>query len=159
MVRVLFVCLGNICRSPAAEGIMNKYLTQKNMNNHVQCDSAGTSGYHDDELPDSRMRQCASDRGFNLDSRSRKLKKEDLDIFDYIIAMDGQNMSNIKGLIEKNHEHYQKKIHMMTHFCRNHKVKDVPDPYFSSEDGFNQVLDLLDDAVCGLIDHLKEDCL
>ncbi|MCY4524523.1 MAG: low molecular weight phosphotyrosine protein phosphatase [Halobacteriovoraceae bacterium] len=157
MKRVLFVCLGNICRSPAAEGIMKKYITQQGMDALVECDSAGTANYHQGQLPDARMRKSAALRGFNLDSKARQFKRDDLDEFDYIIAMDKQNMEGIQAMIEKDHQRYQKKLHMMTSFCKSHTQTEVPDPYYSSSDGFNLVLDILDDAVDGLIRHIKKE--
>ena len=149
MKRILFVCMGNICRSPAAEGIMLKKVKEKGLESFYHIDSAGTYGYHQGELPDSRMRAHASRRGYNLTSRSRLVTGADFEQFDLIIGMDDDNIRNLKR-IAPNPE-LQRKICRMTDFCRIHAVDCVPDPYYGGASGFELVLDLLEDACDGLI--------
>ena len=149
MKRILFVCMGNICRSPAAEGVMLKKVKEKGLESFYHIDSAGTYGYHQGELPDSRMRAHASRRGYNLTSRSRLVTGADFEQFDLIIGMDDDNIRNLKR-IAPNPE-LQRKICRMTDFCRTYFADCVPDPYYGGASGFELVLDLLEDACDGLI--------
>lgn len=152
--KILFVCLGNICRSPAGEGIMKAIIDKRELNDKIAVDSAGTSGYHDGELPDSRMRKHGAKRGYEFNSLSRKFTVNDFDNFDLILAMDDSNYSNIMRLspdIES-----QKKVFRMVHFSQNFDYDHVPDPYYSGADGFELVLDLLEDACSGLMQYLEE---
>ncbi len=151
MKRILFVCLGNICRSPAAEGIMRTLLEQEERSEEFEIDSAGTYGGHAGELPDARMRVHAARRGYILDSRSRKFYPEaDFPKFDLIIAMDDQNIADLKRLAKSNEE--RGKIRKMTDFCltMGHH-RNVPDPYYRGEEGFELVLDILEDGVRGIL--------
>ncbi len=147
-VKILFVCLGNICRSPSAEGIMKKMVKDRGLENQIFIDSAGTSGWHEGELPDRRMRTHAARRGYDLDSRSRPVKYDDFFDFDLIIGMDDQNIANLKSLAPDNKS--REKIHRMTEYCTRHNLDHVPDPYCGGADGFELVLDLLEDACEGL---------
>jgi len=153
MKRILFVCLGNICRSPAAEGIFKKKVQEQGLEAEFLIDSAGTYGYHEGELPDYRMRDHASQRGYYLTSRTRQIKKDDFEKFDLIIAMDDNNLYNLKRLAPDRES--QQKIHLMTDYCRNFTDDHVPDPYYSGPSGFEYVLDLLEDACEGLLDTFK----
>jgi len=148
-MKILFVCLGNICRSPSAEGVMKKLIKDKGLENRVYIDSAGTHGYHEGELPDSRMRAHAARRGYNLDSRSRPVKYSDFFDFDLIIGMDDRNIANLKRMAPDDES--VKKIHRMTEYCTRHTLDHVPDPYYGGADGFELVLDLLEDACEGLL--------
>ena len=150
---VLFVCLGNICRSPSGEAVLKAKLTDAGLDKDVFVDSAGTSGYHEGDVADERMQSHAVKRGFNLTSISRQISPTDFDRFDYIIAMD---KSNYQNLINKAYtpEHKQK-ISMMTDFSQTHSG-DVPDPYYGGSQGFENVLDILEDSVDGLIQELRE---
>ena len=150
---VLFVCLGNICRSPSGEAVLKAKLEDAGLENEVFVDSAGTSGYHEGDHADERMQSHAVKRGFNLSSISRKVRPADYDRFDYIIAMDSSNYQN---LINKAYtpEHKQK-ISLMTDFSQLHSG-DVPDPYYGGSQGFETVLDILEDSVDGLIKELQE---
>ena len=150
---VLFVCLGNICRSPSGEPVLKAKLEEAGLENEVFVDSAGTSGYHEGDRADERMQSHAVKRGFNLSSISRQIRPADYDRFDYIIAMDSSNYQN---LINKAYtpEHKQK-ISLMTDFSQLHSG-DVPDPYYGGSQGFETVLDILEDSVDGLIKELKE---
>ncbi len=153
MKKILFVCLGNICRSPTAEGVMNKLLEEKNLSNRIECDSAGTSSVHSGELPDSRSIKHALKRGVSMNSRSRHFDKSvDFDKFDLILVMDKNNFRSIKNQDLNNI--YSSKIRLMTDFCSSTKVDEVPDPYFSGDEGFETVLDILEDATEGLLKYL-----
>lgn len=150
---VLFVCLGNICRSPSAEAVLKAKLKDAGLEKEVFVDSAGTSGYHEGDHADQRMQSHAIKRDFNLTSISRQVHPSDYDRFDYIIAMDA---SNYQHLVNKAHSPEQKqKISLMTDFSQNH-TGDVPDPYYGGTQGFENVLDILEDSVDGLIQELKE---
>ena len=153
MKKILFVCLGNICRSPTAEGVMNKLLEEKKISHKIECDSAGTSSVHAGELPDSRSIKHALKRGVTMSSRSRPFDKSiDFDNFDLILVMDKNNLRSIKNQDLNNI--YSDKIRLMTDFCSSIKAEEVPDPYFTGEDGFETVLDILEDAADGLLKHL-----
>lgn len=151
--KILFVCMGNICRSPAAEGIMKHKIEEKGLTPLFEIDSAGTYGYHEGELPDSRMRAHASKRGYNLISRSRPITYDDFHTFDLIIAMDDDNIRNLNRMAPDLES--QQKICRMTDYCRLHTNDHVPDPYYGGSSGFELVLDLLEDACEGLIKALK----
>lgn len=152
-IRVLFVCLGNICRSPAAEGIMKKLVADKNLEDFVIIDSAGTSGWHEGELPDARMRSHGRKRGYDFCSRSRLFKRVDFDRFDYIVVMDDSNYSNVSSLALTDGD--EKKIHRMTDFSSRFSHDHIPDPYYSGASGFELVLDLLEDACEGLLSDIE----
>jgi protein-tyrosine phosphatase len=152
--RIVFVCLGNICRSPSAENIMNLQLRQRGLANQVECDSAGTSGYHVGSAPDSRMNAAAKRKlKIELAGRSRKFQAFDFNEFDLILAMDRDNYRQIASLDPTGGKHASK-VRLICEFCQTHSLKEVPDPYYGGEDGFNFVIELLEDACNGLIDHL-----
>ncbi|MFV0328752.1 MAG: low molecular weight protein-tyrosine-phosphatase [Dysgonomonas sp.] len=153
--RVLFVCLGNICRSPAAEGIFKKMVKDQGLSNQITVDSAGTAGYHNGELPDPRMRQHGARRGYDFDSYSRMFIEEDYDRFDIILAMDDNNYRNILRLSPDVES--QKKVYRMVDFSQQYSNDHVPDPYYSGAEGFELVLNLLEDACAGLLDKIKKD--
>lgn len=155
--KILFVCLGNICRSPAAEGIMKEIVRQKGMSNRVLVDSAGTAGYHIGELPDPRMRSHGAQRGYKFNSLSRKFHTSDFDDFDLILAMDDNNFNNIMG--QSPDLESQKKVHRMVEYSQRFAHDHIPDPYYSAADGFELVLDLLEDACDGLMKNLEENKL
>ncbi len=152
--KILFVCLGNICRSPAAEGIMQK-LVQKWGIESLEIDSAGVLGYHAGELPDSRMRTHALKRGYVLSHRSRQVTMNDFYNFDMIIGMDDRNIDDLRDLAPSPEE--WKKIHRMTDYCRKTTADHVPDPYYGGSQGFDHVLDLLEDTCEGLLTFLTQD--
>lgn len=150
--KLLFVCLGNICRSPAAENMMN-HLAQDGLGDQIICDSAGTAGYHIGSSPDRRMTAAANDRGIQLQGKARQLQKSDLQQFDLILAMDRENYQNILSLATTQAE--RDKVHLMCDFCTRHSLKEVPDPYYGGPEGFVQVLDLLQDACEGLLKYVS----
>jgi protein-tyrosine phosphatase len=154
MKHILFVCLGNICRSPSAEAVFNAMIEKDGLGNKFQCDSAGTAAYHIGERADYRMRQFGLKRGYNLTSISRAFHpSSDFERFDYIIAMDRQNVRDLKSVARN--ENDRKKIHLMTDFSSNPNHDCVPDPYYGGDAGFELVLDILEDACEGLIARIK----
>lgn len=150
--RLLFVCLGNICRSPAAENIMNHLIQKANLGDRIVCDSAGTSSYHIGSAPDSRMTMAAKKRGIVLKGSARQFTSEDFENFDLILAMDRDNYQQIMYLDRE--KKYGDKVKLMCDFCRHHNLKEVPDPYYGGPEGFNQVIDLLLDACEGLLEFV-----
>lgn len=156
-IRLLFVCLGNICRSPAAEGIMRRIVEKNDLQDIIEVDSAGTSGWHEEELPDERMCSHGEKRGYDFCSRARKIRKSDFDDFNYIIVMDDSNYNNVKSMASTSEQ--VNKIHMMTNYSLQYSYYDhIPDPYYGGSSGFELVLDLLEDACEGLLQAIKKDC-
>lgn len=155
MKNVLFVCLGNICRSPSAEAVFNALIERDGLQNELQCDSAGILSYHAGEPADFRMKQFAKKRGYQLTSISRPVDpNKDFDRFDYIIGMDRQNIRDLKSLARSDAD--RKKIHLMTDFCTEKEFDSVPDPYYGGSPGFELVLDILEDACSGLLEKLRK---
>ena len=150
--KLLFVCLGNICRSPSAENIMNHLIEEAGLTNEIICDSAGTSGYHIGASPDRRMNSAAIKRGIKLQGASRKLTPSDLQRFDLILAMDRENYQDILYLDREGK--YEDKIQMLCDFATQKTDKEVPDPYYGGQDGFDYVIELLFDACAGLLDSV-----
>lgn len=154
--KILFVCMGNICRSPAAEGIAKKLVEKRGLDGKIEIDSAGTLDYHEGELPDPRMIKHASKRGYHLDSKARQFNPEkDFEYFDYIVTMDDDNYYEITSLDKRNQ--YKNKVLKIVSFGNKLKVDEVPDPYYSGSDGFEYVLDLLEDSVEGLLNKVEDD--
>ena len=147
-VSILFVCLGNICRSPMAEAIFLKILEREHASDRFTVDSAGLLGYHQGELPDSRMRYHAGKRGYSLTHRSRPFSRADFDRFDVIVGMDDQNIAGLKKQSMTLEE--DAKIFRMTDFCQSLEATHVPDPYYGGDQGFENVINLLEDACEGL---------
>jgi protein-tyrosine phosphatase len=152
-IRLLFVCLGNICRSPAAEGVFLHRLATENLQDRFVVDSAGIGGWHVGQPADPRMRAAAERRGIHLPSRARQLEAADLRSFDRILTMDAENLAAVRRL-ERTHGG-SAVVEPMTSYCSRFQVEDVPDPYYGGADGFEQVLDLLDDACAGLLRSLN----
>lgn len=153
MIKVLFVCLGNICRSPAAENLMNDLICRSGLDAQITCDSAGTAGYHIGSPPDQRMVAAAAHRGLVFTGHARQLEPVDLREFDLILAMDRQNYQSILHLDPDRQYHH--KIKMMCEFCRNHNDREVPDPYYGGAEGFDYVIDLLIDGCAGLLQYIR----
>ncbi|MEH2371205.1 low molecular weight protein-tyrosine-phosphatase [Nostoc sp.] len=154
--KLLFVCLGNICRSPSAENVMNHLIEQSGLSERILCDSAGTSSYHVGSPPDRRMSAAAATKlGIKLCGRARQFQKSDFQDFDLILAMDRENYENILTLDQA--RQYQHKVRLMCEFCSRHTLKEVPDPYYGGQEGFNQVIDLLIDACEGLLTKVKSE--
>ncbi|MDE5772908.1 MAG: low molecular weight phosphotyrosine protein phosphatase [Muribaculaceae bacterium] len=153
--KILFVCLGNICRSPAAQGVMQSIIDARGLSDRFVLDSAGLYGGHAGELPDKRMRIHAFQRGYRLDHRSRPVRVSDFENYDLIIGMDDSNISRLRALAPTLEA--ERKIMRMTDFCRQHPgVSYVPDPYYEGSEGFELVLDLLEDACASLVDQLSQ---
>lgn len=152
--KVLFVCMGNICRSPGAEGIFTKMVADRGLENLFEIDSAGTTAYHAGEAADKRMQKHASKRGYHLTSIARKfIPSVDFDKFDMIIAMDDENVSALKKVARNPEEAL--KISKMTDFRKIWSYEEIPDPYYGGDDGFELVLDLLEDSCEGLLEKLS----
>jgi len=152
--RVLLVCMGNICRSPTAEGVLRHFIKINNLGDKVEVDSAGTHGYHVGEAPDSRTQRAAAVRGYNLSQlRARKVARQDLDYFDLILAMDKSNFDNLQRMAGPGQ---QERIKLFMEYARNFDDDEVPDPYYGLGHGFDLVLDMVEDASLGLVDEIKQ---
>jgi len=152
--RVLFVCMGNICRSPTAEGVFRKVLETRAPELLIDIDSAGTHAYHAGEPPDPRARRAAAERGVDLSGqRARKVVLEDFARFDLLLAMDELNQASLTDLSPS--EHHQR-IRLFLEFAPQLSRSDVPDPYYGGSNGFEYVLDLVEEASIGLIEHLQQ---
>ena len=154
--KILFVCLGNICRSPAAEGIFKQKIKDRGLEKLFLVDSAGTGGWHVGNLADPRMREQALLRGIELTSRSRQIDENDLDTFDHILVMDKDNLNAVKSLIQDPLNPVNSKIKLILSYSKDSQLDEVPDPYYGGKNGFDKVLDLLDNAIDGLIDFLTD---
>lgn len=144
--------MGNICRSPSAEAVMQVMVKQRELENEIVCDSAGTIDYHMGSPADARMQKHARLRGYELNSISRPFKEEDFDNFDWIITMDEDNFQQIQW---RDHQrNYTAKIRQMTDFCSAKTFSEVPDPYYGGNQGFENVLDILEDACKGLLEFI-----
>jgi protein-tyrosine phosphatase len=151
---VLFVCTGNICRSPTAEAIFRKLAADAGMAETVAADSAGTHGYHVGEPPDSRAQEAAAKRGYDLSGlRARRFEKADFQRFDLILAMDQDHYSILSKLALPPAGH---KLKLMMSYARQFAEQEVPDPYYGGPQGFERVLDMLEDAARGLLDSLQK---
>lgn len=152
-IRVLFVCMGNICRSPTAEGVFLRKLESAGMRDLIGTDSAGTHDYHIGREPDRRAQHAAQQRGYDLSSlRGRQVAVEDFHEFDYVLAMDQENLANLQRICPPQQKH---KLRLFMEFSRNFSAREVPDPYYGGEQGFEQVLDMVEDAAEGLLDTLR----
>lgn len=154
MTRILFVCMGNICRSPTAEGVFKKMIINNKLEKLFKVDSAGTHGYHEGERPDSRTCEAALRRGIDLSARrARKVIPEDFERFDLLLAMDRDNFALLRRGARPEHHH---KLGMFMHYARRFETEEMPDPYYGGERGFELVLDMAEDASQGLLDILLE---
>jgi len=154
MIKVLFVCLGNICRSPMAEGIFNTKIKGLGLEKTIQSDSAGTSDYHIGELPDERTLSCAQRHGVGIKHRGRQVQQSDFRDFAYIIAMDSNNLENLQQL-KLQSRFPDKEIFLMRNFAAGETGLAVPDPYYGKEEDFEEVYQILDTALDGLISHFR----
>jgi protein-tyrosine phosphatase len=154
VIKVLFVCMGNICRSPTAEGVFRQILRQKNLEDKVEVDSAGTHGYHAGEAPDQRTQRAAAARNYNLsDMRARKVAAQDLAYFDLILAMDHNNLGVLKRICPPDK---QDRLGLLMSYSKNFEDDEVPDPYYGLGHGFDLVLDMIEDASQGLIERIEQ---
>lgn len=148
-VRVLMVCMGNICRSPTAQGMLEKLARDSGLADRVQVDSAGTHGGHIGAPPDERAQEHARRRGLDLSAqRARALVRQDFERFDWVLVMDAANERAARALCSPEHAH---KLRRLTDFCTHHAAREVPDPYYGGGAGFEAVLDLVEDACTGLL--------
>ncbi|SMF31099.1 protein tyrosine phosphatase [Alteromonadaceae bacterium Bs31] len=153
-VKVLFVCLGNICRSPTAHGIFRSFVREQGLHAEILVDSAGTSGWHIGSPPDQRSAAAAAKRGYDLsDLRGRQVGASDFLEYDYILAMDSNNLSALKAMKPS---YYEGTLSLFLDFAENNDVRDVPDPYYGGVKGFDKVLDLVEDGCAGLLAHIRQ---
>ena len=152
-VSVLFVCMGNICRSPTAEGVFRKFVAEAGLSDRVEIDSAGTHAYHLGEPADRRAAEAAKRRGFSLDGiRARPVDTTDFARFDLLLAMDRDNLAALQGQADDAH---RDKLRLFLEYGRSGR-QEVPDPYYGGAAGFEQVLDLVEDAARGLLDEVRK---
>ncbi len=153
MVRVLFVCLGNVCRSPMAHGLFHQMLERAGASHVVEVDSAGTHTFHIGRAPDPRAQACALRRGVDLSVlQARRLDVLDFEEFDYLVAMDRENLQHLLAIAPPAHQH---KIHLFLEFAPELHEDEIPDPYFGGPSGFERVLDLIEEGSRGLLEHLQ----
>jgi protein-tyrosine phosphatase len=152
--RILMVCMGNICRSPTAHGVFEKMVADADLTARIQVDSAGTHGWHAGAPPDERAQQHAARRGYDLSrQRARQLTPRDFDDFDLVLVMDDTNQRDARAIAPPAQAH---KLRRLTAFCTRHAADEVPDPYYGGADGFEHVLDLVEDACAGLLAAVRE---
>ena len=153
-VAVLFVCMGNICRSPTAHGVFRRLVEERGLQHRIHVDSAGTHAYHVGDAPDPRAQKTALGRGIDLsDLRARRLAHGDYQRFDYLLAMDGENFQIMAQHCPPEH---MKKLRMFMEFAPGLGIAEVPDPYYGGPSGFDRVLDMIEAAAEGLIEHIRE---
>lgn len=152
-VKVLFVCMGNICRSPTAQGVFAKRVREANLEHLIEIDSAGTHAYHVGEPPDSRAQKSAQKRGVDLSAlRARRALEEDFEKFDYVLAMDRDNYEGLQAICPIGAEY---KLHMFMSYAPNLEYDEVPDPYYGGPTGFERVLDMIEEAAAGLLQDIQ----
>jgi len=154
-VSVLFVCMGNICRSPTAHGVFRKMVDDEGLSDHIEIDSAGTHSYHVGHPPDERAQSTALRRGLDMsDLRARKAKERDFESFDLVLAMDRDNYAILESYTTSDTVY---KLRLFMEFAPDHwRTSEVPDPYYGGPNGFEQVFDMVEDASRGLISHIRE---
>jgi protein-tyrosine phosphatase len=153
-IKVLFVCMGNICRSPTAEGVFTQLIDERNLAHHFVIDSAGTHAYHVGNPPDLRSQKAAIERGVDLAHlRARKVDINDFENFDYVLAMDDENYSILMRACPKQH---QDKVRYFLEYAPHLGTREVPDPYYGGEYGFERVLDMVEEASVGLLVALQK---
>lgn len=153
-IKVLFVCMGNICRSPTAEGVFRHLVQQEGHSDWIKTDSAGTHAYHIGQEPDRRSQQTARTRGIELgDLRGRQAVSNDFHEFDYILAMDNDNYHNLQNLCP---EGLEERLSLFLDFSKDYSETQVPDPYYGGDQGFEHVFDLVESASRGLLDTIKK---
>ena len=154
---VLFVCMGNICRSPTAQGVFQHFVNKKKLDKKIAVDSAGTYSYHIGKKPDPRAMMAAAKRGYDLSKiRSRKVIDSDFEKFDYVLAMDSENHED---LLNQCPGVYQNKIKFFLEFSPNSNFQEVPDPYYGGVQGFEVVLDLVEETSQNLLSHIEKEYL
>ncbi len=149
--------MGNICRSPAAHGVMEKLAEDAGLQDRVEIDSAGTINFHTGNLPDARMRQAAGRRGYALTHRARQVTRADLDTFDLLLVMDLANLADVETIADESR--HEGKIRLFSEFCTAHEETEVPDPYYGGSAGFEKVLDMMEDGCAEILRRLQEGTL
>jgi protein-tyrosine phosphatase len=153
-VKVLFVCMGNICRSPTAQGVFRNLVEREGLSHLIDTDSAGTIDYHSGKAPDRRARETAVKRGLDIsDLRARQAVSEDFLEFDYVLAMDRDNYTDLQVICPVGHE---EKLHLFLDFAPQLEQSEVPDPYYGGPAGFERVFDMVESAAAGLLARIKE---
>ena len=153
-VSVLFCCMGNICRSPTAEAVFRRKIDDAGLGEKITVDSVGTHDYHIGDPPDLRTQKVAMQRGYDMSMlRGRQVEVADFSRFDYVLAMDNANMSILYKMCP---QIYQDRLGLFLQFARNHQEREVPDPYYGGDRGFENVLDLVEDATAGLLLHIRQ---
>ncbi|MDA8020931.1 MAG: low molecular weight phosphotyrosine protein phosphatase [Thermoanaerobaculia bacterium] len=152
---VLFVCMGNICRSPAGEGLFCAHLEENGLEDSVHVDSAGTIAYHTGNPPDPRMRRAAERRGYVLGGAARQVRENDLSEFDLVVAMDRENLADLQRLADRAGGGHDR-LRLLTDFTTDSQPIDVPDPYYGGDQGFETVLDMIESACPALLDTLLD---
>lgn len=153
-VSVLFVCMGNICRSPTAHGVFRKLVDDAGLSHVISIDSAGTHAYHVGNPPDGRSQATALSRGIEMsDLRARQVQRDDFALFDYILAMDSDNYNNLLAIASSD---MKKKIRFFMEFAEDTQVREVPDPYYGGASGFERVFDLVEKAASGLLEDIRQ---
>ena len=153
-IKVLFCCMGNICRSPTAQGVFQALVEKEGLQDRIEVDSAGTHAYHVGEPPDQRAQETARKRGFDLsDQRARRAVAEDFLLFDYVVAMDQDNYHALYAICP---EGMEEKIHLLMDYAPEFRTREVPDPYYGGSSGFEQVFDMVEAAATGFLEALKQ---
>jgi len=154
MVSVVFVCMGNICRSPTAEAVFRHYVENAGLEADILIDSAGTHDYHIGDAPDTRAQRAAQQRGYDMsDLRGRQVEEGDFQRFDYVLAMDKANLAILQRL--KPHG-ANARVRLFLDYARHHAEREVPDPYYGGAEGFERVLDMVEDAAQGLLQDIRQ---
>lgn len=154
MVKVLFVCLGNICRSPTAEGVFRKLVEEQGLSEMIMIDSAGTHAYHIGKSPDPRAQEAASKRGIDLSGlRGRQAVPQDIIQFDYVLAMDEENYENLLDIAPPE---VANRVQLLLQYAPGRRERSVPDPYYGGASGFDRVLDMVEEAAAGLLQHIRD---
>ncbi len=152
-IKVMFVCMGNICRSPTAHGVFRKLIQDEGLNDDIYIESSGTHAYHVGESPDSRAQSTARGRGIELgDLRAQKIKASDFENFDYVLAMDEDNYSILSSLCPSQ---YRDRLQLFLNFADDSSVREVPDPYYGGASGFDYVFDLVEEGSRGLLADIR----
>lgn len=152
VINVLFICMGNICRSPTAEAVFRHYVENAGLSGRIRIDSAGTHDYHIGAPPDLRTQRAAQQRGYDMSGlRGRQVEVADFNRFDYVLAMDHANLAILQRLAQQGRGN----PHLFLEYARHHQEREVPDPYYGGADGFERVLDMVEDAAEGLLQHIR----
>jgi protein-tyrosine phosphatase len=152
--RVLFVCMGNICRSPAGDNVFRHYVQQAGLQDKISCDSAGTIDYHTGNPPDARMSATLERRGFPIQGRAQHFTRKHFAEFDLILTMDHDNLRDVLALANNPEE--EARVRPFTDFCHDHDFAEVPDPYYGGDAGFELVADLIEDGCTHLLEHVRK---